>query len=229
MTTRKEHALALFAGLPGHYDLIAALFSFGQDPRWRRTMCRRLRLSTGDRVLDVATGTGLVAESLVKGSGCSVVALDQSEAMLGQARRRVAAQALLRERVTIVRGEAEHLPFSDGEFDALTFTYLLRYVDDPGVTMRELARVVKPGGQIPGAPAAAGLALLHLGWSAPARPLGVPGLVRGRALSRPEHRRVLRAVSPRARRRPLAGGRDRRRPSTANEPRRGRHHVGGER
>jgi demethylmenaquinone methyltransferase/2-methoxy-6-polyprenyl-1,4-benzoquinol methylase len=148
MTTRKEQALGLFAGLPRHYDLIGALFSFGQDPRWRRTMCRRLRLSAGDRVLDVATGTGLVAERLVRRSGCSVVALDQSEEMLMQARRRVAAHPLLRERVTIVRGEAERLPFSDGEFDALTFTYLLRYVDDPAATMRELARVVKPGGQI---------------------------------------------------------------------------------
>ncbi len=147
-TTRKQQALELFAGLPRHYDLIGALFSFGQDPRWRRTMCRRLRLFPEDRVLDVATGTGLVAERLVRGSGCSVVALDQSEEMLAGARRRIAADALLRERVTLVPGQAEALPFSDGEFDALTFTYLLRYVDDPGATMRELARVVKPGGQI---------------------------------------------------------------------------------
>jgi demethylmenaquinone methyltransferase/2-methoxy-6-polyprenyl-1,4-benzoquinol methylase len=147
-STRKREALGLFAGLPGQYDLIAALFSFGQDPRWRRTMCRRLRLSDQDRMLDVATGTGMVAERLVRRSGCSVVALDQSEEMLGQAHRRVAADALLRERVRIVQGEAEDLPFSDGEFDGLTFTYLLRYVDDPGATMRELARVVKPGGQI---------------------------------------------------------------------------------
>ncbi|MDQ6605907.1 MAG: class I SAM-dependent methyltransferase [Actinomycetota bacterium] len=147
-TTRKQQALGLFAGLPGHYDLIAGLFSFGQDPRWRRTMCRRLRLSPEDRVLDVATGTGMVAERLVRRSGCSVVALDQSEEMLAQARRRMAGDALLRERVRIVQGEAERLPFSDGEFDGLTFTYLLRYVDDPAATLRELARVVKPGGQI---------------------------------------------------------------------------------
>jgi demethylmenaquinone methyltransferase/2-methoxy-6-polyprenyl-1,4-benzoquinol methylase len=138
----------LFSGLPGHYDLIAALFSFGQDPRWRRTMVRALGPSAQDRVLDVATGTGMVAEALVKHGDCSVVALDQSDEMLEQARRRVAASARLRERVSIVRGEAEHLPFSDGDFDGLTFTYLLRYVDDPAATMRELARVVKPGGRI---------------------------------------------------------------------------------
>ncbi len=147
-SARKRHALELFAGLPGHYDLIAALFSFGQDPRWRRTMVRALHPSAQDRVLDVAAGTGMVTEALVKSSGCSVVALDQSEHMLGRARRRVTKSALLRDRVRIVRGEAEHLPFADGEFDALTFTYLLRYVDDPAATLSELARVVKPGGRI---------------------------------------------------------------------------------
>lgn len=145
---RKQHALRLFVGLPRHYDLIAALFSFGQDPRWRRQLVRALAPSGRDRVLDVATGTGLVTHALVKRSGCSVVALDQSEEMLAAARRRVARTAVLRRRVTLVRGEAERLPFPDGEFDALSFTYLLRYVDDPAGTMRELARVVKPGGRI---------------------------------------------------------------------------------
>ena len=147
-SARKREALELFAGLPRRYDLIAALFSFGQDPRWRKTMVRALSPSPQDRVLDVAAGTGLVTAALVERSGCSVVALDQSEEMLAAARERVAATAALRGRVTIVRGEAEHLPFADGEFDGLTFTYLLRYVDDPAATMRELARVVKPGGRI---------------------------------------------------------------------------------
>ncbi len=147
-SARKEHALGLFAGLPGHYDLIAALFSFGQDPRWRRTMVRALRPSASQRILDVAAGTGMVTEALVKSGGCTVVALDQSDDMLEQARRRVSASPLLRDRVSIVRGEAEQLPFADGEFDGLTFTYLLRYVDDPAATMRELARVVRPGGRI---------------------------------------------------------------------------------
>jgi demethylmenaquinone methyltransferase / 2-methoxy-6-polyprenyl-1,4-benzoquinol methylase len=147
-SARKQHALRLFAGLPRRYDLVAALFSFGQDPRWRRAMVRAVAPSTYDRVLDVATGTGLVAEALVRTSGCSVVALDQSDEMLAGARRRIARSARLRERVTVVQGEAEQLPFEDGAFDALTFTYLLRYVDDPAATMRELARVVKPGGRI---------------------------------------------------------------------------------
>ena len=101
-----------------------------------------------DRVLDVATGTGLVAAALVRRYGCRVVALDQSEEMLAGARARLAAEPRLARQVELVRGEAERLPFDDGEFDALTFTYLLRYVDDPAATLRELARVVRPGGTV---------------------------------------------------------------------------------
>jgi demethylmenaquinone methyltransferase/2-methoxy-6-polyprenyl-1,4-benzoquinol methylase len=121
---------------------VAALFSFGQDPRWRRAMVEAVRAAPGDRVLDVATGTGLVARALRRRYGCTVVGLDQSEQMLARAR------ALVGPEVELVRGEAESLPFADREFDALTFTYLLRYVDDPAACMRELARVVRPGGRV---------------------------------------------------------------------------------
>jgi demethylmenaquinone methyltransferase/2-methoxy-6-polyprenyl-1,4-benzoquinol methylase len=145
---RKAHALDLFAGLGGDYDRMGALLSFGQDPRWRRALVERVRADPGDRVLDVATGTGLVAEELVRRHGCSVVGLDQSEEMLAGARAKLAGRPDLAARVELVRGEAEELPFADREFEALTFTYLLRYVDDPLATLRELARVVRPGGTI---------------------------------------------------------------------------------
>ena len=120
---------------------MGAVLSFGQDPRWRRALVAAIDPRPGQRVLDVATGTGLVASALA-GRGAAVVGLDQSEDMLAVARER------LGDRVRFVRGEAERLPFADAEFDALTFTYLLRYVDDPAATMRELARVVRPGGRI---------------------------------------------------------------------------------
>ena len=111
-------------------------------------MVAAVQASPGDRVLDVATGTGLVAAELVRRYGCSVVGLDQSEQMLARARAKLAAQPDLTGRIELVRAEAERLPYPDKEFDALTFTYLLRYVDDPAATLRELARVVKPGGPI---------------------------------------------------------------------------------
>ena len=145
---RKAHALQLFSGLPGRYDRMGAVMSFGQDPRWRRALVAGIDPGADQRVLDVAAGTGLVTAELIRQGAGQVVALDQSEAMLAGARARAARNPSLAERVTFVAGEAERLPFADGEFDALSFTYLLRYVDDRAATMRELARVVRPGGRI---------------------------------------------------------------------------------
>ncbi|HEX4012068.1 MAG TPA: class I SAM-dependent methyltransferase [Solirubrobacteraceae bacterium] len=138
---RKRHALQLFEGLPRGYDHVGAVMSFGQDPRWRRAMVDAVDPRPGQRILDVATGTGMVARELAR-RGAEVTALDQSEAMLAVARSRPHPG------VRFVTGEAERLPYDDASFDALTFTYLLRYVDDPAATMRELARVVAPGGAI---------------------------------------------------------------------------------
>ncbi|HEY5193511.1 MAG TPA: class I SAM-dependent methyltransferase [Solirubrobacteraceae bacterium] len=146
--TLKREALELFAPLPRHYDRLAAVLSFGQDPRWRHAMVDAVRAEANERVLDVATGTGLVSRELVRRYGCEVVGLDQSAQMLAGAQARLDGDAELARLVSLRRGEAERLPFGDCEFDHLTFTYLLRYVEDPGATMSELARVVKPGGRI---------------------------------------------------------------------------------
>jgi demethylmenaquinone methyltransferase/2-methoxy-6-polyprenyl-1,4-benzoquinol methylase len=147
-TARKREALELFAPLPRHYDRVAAALSFGQDPRWRRAMVDAVGASAEERVLDVATGTGMVAKALVERYGCEVIGIDQSAQMLEGAQMKVAADERLAERVSLLHGEAEHLPFGDEELDHLTFTYLLRYVNDPAATMAELARVVKPGGRV---------------------------------------------------------------------------------
>jgi demethylmenaquinone methyltransferase/2-methoxy-6-polyprenyl-1,4-benzoquinol methylase len=144
---RKRHAVQLFSGLAGHYDRVGAVMSFGQDPRWRRALVDAIDPRPGMRILDVATGTGMVAFALAA-RGADVVGLDQSETMLGAARARRERTPALASRLHFLAGEAEALPFSDGEFDALSFTYLLRYVDDRAATMRELARVVRPGGRI---------------------------------------------------------------------------------
>lgn len=144
---RKSHALQLFRGLPDRYDRLGAVMSFGQDPRWRRALVDAIEPAPGIRILDVATGTGMVAFALAA-RGAEVVGLDQSEAMLGVARARLQRTPDLVGRLSFVLGEAEALPFDDGAFDALSFTYLLRYVDDRAATMRELSRVVAPGGRI---------------------------------------------------------------------------------
>jgi demethylmenaquinone methyltransferase / 2-methoxy-6-polyprenyl-1,4-benzoquinol methylase len=144
-SARKLQALELFHGLPRRYDRLSAALSFWQDPRWRRALVDAVAPRAGERVLDVATGTGMVAGELRRRADCTVVGLDQSPEMLAAARARFADGAA---RVELVEGEAESLPFDEESFDALTFTYLLRYVDDPPATMRELARVVRPGGRV---------------------------------------------------------------------------------
>jgi demethylmenaquinone methyltransferase / 2-methoxy-6-polyprenyl-1,4-benzoquinol methylase len=149
LSARKRHAQQLFAPLGPSYDRYARLLSLGQDPRWRRFLVSRVVAGAGETVLDVATGTAAVALELARGKGCDVVGLDQSEAMLAVARERVGA-AGLESKVRLVEGTAEQLPFEDASFEALTFTYLLRYVEDAGATLRELARVVRPNGTIVG-------------------------------------------------------------------------------
>jgi demethylmenaquinone methyltransferase/2-methoxy-6-polyprenyl-1,4-benzoquinol methylase len=138
---RTIDARRLFAGLPRSYERMGAVLSFGQDPRWRRFLVSRLD-DHADTVLDVATGTGLVARATIQaGKARSVVALDQSEPMVREARRRGGS-------VSFVLADAERPPLPDACVDALTVTYLFRYVDDPAATIRGLASLVRPGGVI---------------------------------------------------------------------------------
>jgi demethylmenaquinone methyltransferase / 2-methoxy-6-polyprenyl-1,4-benzoquinol methylase len=140
----------LFAPLPARYDRLAEILSFGQNGQWRSAMVGRVLPATGV-ILDVASGTAGVALQLADRSGAEsgvrIVGVDLTEEMLRLGRRRVAAAGVA-DRVALVAGRAERLPFPDGYFDALTFTYLLRYVSDPQATLTELARVVKPGGMV---------------------------------------------------------------------------------
>ena len=142
VSARTSHARELFAPLGPTYDRYARILSLGQDPRWRRFLVSRVEAGAGDRVVDVATGTGAVALELMRQKGCAVVGVDQSPEMLAVARNRLPGG------VKLVEASAEDLPFEDASFDGLAVTYLLRYVDDPGATLHELARVVRRGGTI---------------------------------------------------------------------------------
>ena len=144
---RNRAARELFAPLARTYDRYANVLSFGQDPRWRSFLVSRLNVGPGETVLDVACGTAAVAVKVARDHGCRVVGVDQSPEMLAEGRHRVEV-AGLGDRIELREARAEELPFEDAAFDGLTFTYLLRYVDDPAATMQELARVVKPGGGI---------------------------------------------------------------------------------
>lgn len=147
LSARTRHARELFAPLGPNYDRYARLLSFGQDPRWRAFLVSRIP-ADAKHVLDVASGTAAVAIGLACASADRRIdGIDQSDEMLAAGRARV-EHAGLSQRISLQQGRAESLPFADGSFDALTFTYLLRYVDDPAATLRELVRVVRPGGTI---------------------------------------------------------------------------------
>lgn len=144
---RNRFAQRLFTSLPQRYDRLAEVLSMGQNGRWRRAMVDRIVPTSPVNVLDVASGTAGVALQLASRTSADVVGVDLTEGMLARGRRNV-TEAGLSERIQLVAGRAEQLPFPDDAFDALTFTYLLRYVDDPQATLSELARVVKPGGAV---------------------------------------------------------------------------------
>jgi demethylmenaquinone methyltransferase/2-methoxy-6-polyprenyl-1,4-benzoquinol methylase len=144
-------ARRLFAPLAGRYDRLAEILSMGQNRRWRTAMVEHITgpalTDSGGLVLDVACGPARVTRALVEATGAHVIGVDLSENMLRAGVNNIAAVGL-QDRVGLLLGRGEQLPFADATFDALTFTYLLRYVTDPAATLAELARVVKPGGPI---------------------------------------------------------------------------------
>jgi demethylmenaquinone methyltransferase / 2-methoxy-6-polyprenyl-1,4-benzoquinol methylase len=138
-------AREVFAGLPPRYERLAWLLSFGQDRRWRRLVVDRVAAGQPRRVLDVATGPAGVALAVARGTGATVVGVDLNEPMLRQGRRNVQAADRMGE-VVLVVGRAEQLPFPDECFDAICFSYLLRYVDEPAAAIVEMTRCLRPGG-----------------------------------------------------------------------------------
>jgi demethylmenaquinone methyltransferase / 2-methoxy-6-polyprenyl-1,4-benzoquinol methylase len=140
-------ARELFAPIGSDYDRVAAVLSFGQDPRWRQALVAGSAVPPAAHVLDVATGTAAVAISMARRYGCRVTGLDQSTGMLETGGQRV-ARAGLSDRIELVEGHAESLPFEDASFDGITSTYFLRYVDDVPAAIAELARVARPGSPV---------------------------------------------------------------------------------
>lgn len=135
---------SLFAGIANSYDWPAQFFSLLQYRRWHRFLLSRLQLSPPARVLDMATGTGALALQLAQRPGIGVVASDITRPMLLQAQSRARRDGR-RPTVDLIECTAEAVPFPDATFDAVIFTYLLRYVSDVPATIRGLARVLRPG------------------------------------------------------------------------------------
>jgi demethylmenaquinone methyltransferase / 2-methoxy-6-polyprenyl-1,4-benzoquinol methylase len=132
---------AMFDRVAPRYDLANTALSFGQDAHWRRVTAHAAR-PDGAQVLDVAAGPGNVATELVARGAVHVTALDLSFAMLAAGARRG------HEGISWVNGDAQHLPFPDATFDAVTISFGLRNVPDPELALREFGRVTRPGGRL---------------------------------------------------------------------------------
>ncbi|HMH49610.1 MAG TPA: class I SAM-dependent methyltransferase [Candidatus Acidoferrum sp.] len=139
---RRSFVITLFDATAGCYDRFCGVMSLGSGLWYRRRALEYLGLRPGMTLLDVATGTGLVARAAARilGDPRAVVGLDPSAGMLRQARQRVAGP--------LVQGQIEQLPFAGASFDVLTIGYALRHAADLDVAFRECLRVLKPGGQI---------------------------------------------------------------------------------
>jgi len=144
---RRTLAQDLFDGVAPSYDTWAQVLTFFQYLRWREFLVSRMALRPRKLVLDVCTGTAGIALEIADHHDGRIVGLDVSHSML-EAGLRAVEKKNLDGRVQLVQGRAEHLPFPDETFDTVVFTYLLRYVQDPDATIRELSRVLKPGGQL---------------------------------------------------------------------------------
>jgi demethylmenaquinone methyltransferase/2-methoxy-6-polyprenyl-1,4-benzoquinol methylase len=130
----------MFDGVARHYDRTNAIMSVGNAGLWRAATVRAVDPQAGERILDVAAGTGTSSAALAR-SGASVVALDFSPGMVAEGRRR-------HPKLEFVEGDAEKLPFPDDSFDAVTISFGLRNVEHPKVALAEMYRVLKPGGRL---------------------------------------------------------------------------------
>jgi len=139
---------AMFDAIAPRYDLLNRLISLGVDQRWRRLTVESLRLAEGARVLDLATGTADLAIQIARRHpSTQLVGLDPSSGMLTIGRTKVERGGLA-DRLTLVEGDAQALPFPDASFDGVCMAFGIRNVQDRPCALREMARVTRPGGRI---------------------------------------------------------------------------------
>ncbi|HEV7166676.1 MAG TPA: demethylmenaquinone methyltransferase [Micrococcaceae bacterium] len=137
---RPEEVAAMFDDVAPKYDVVNDVLSMGQTRRWRRTVVDAVDAKPGQRVLDVAAGTGTSSEPYAD-AGVAVVACDFSVGMLKVGKRR-------RPDIDFIAGDATNLPFADNSFDATTISFGLRNVSEPQKALAEMLRVTKPGGTL---------------------------------------------------------------------------------
>ena len=140
MNKRPEQVAAMFDKVAKRYDVTNDVLSLGRTRSWRRAVVAAVEPQPGQRILDLAAGTGSSTLPLVQ-AGADAVACDFSAGMIEVGRKRYPE-------VTFVQGDALQLPFADEEFDAVTISFGLRNVNNTQTALREMLRVTKPGGRL---------------------------------------------------------------------------------
>jgi demethylmenaquinone methyltransferase/2-methoxy-6-polyprenyl-1,4-benzoquinol methylase len=140
MNKQPDEVAGMFDDVAKHYDRTNTVLSAGNAVLWRAAMVRAVAPEAGERILDVAAGTGTSSAALAR-TGARVVALDFSAGMVAEGRRK-------HKKIEFIEGDAERLPFGDNEFDAVAISFGLRNVSDPKAALSEMYRVLKPGGRL---------------------------------------------------------------------------------
>jgi demethylmenaquinone methyltransferase / 2-methoxy-6-polyprenyl-1,4-benzoquinol methylase len=140
MNKQPDEVAGMFDDVAKHYDRTNTVLSAGNAVLWRAAMVRAVAPEAGERVLDVAAGTGTSSAALAR-SGASVIALDFSAGMVAEGRRK-------HKKIEFIEGDAQALPFPENQYDAVTISFGLRNVAEPKVALAEMYRVLKPGGRL---------------------------------------------------------------------------------
>lgn len=140
MNKQPNEVASMFDGVAAHYDVTNDILSAGNAVLWRLATVKAIGAKPGEKVLDIAAGTGTSSAAIAKG-GADVTALDFSAGMVAVGRKR-------QPHIEFIEGDAEDLPFGDGEFDAVTISFGLRNVNKPKTALSEMYRVLKPGGRL---------------------------------------------------------------------------------
>lgn len=145
MPPEKASVQKMFDDISPKYDFLNHFLSFGIDVRWRKKLVRMLSERRPSRILDVATGTGDVAIALSRLNPLKIEGIDISEKMLEIGRKKISAKGL-DGFISFCQGDAEHIPFSDDSFDAVTVAFGVRNFEDLRQGLSEMRRVLRPGG-----------------------------------------------------------------------------------
>ena len=146
-TGKKEQVARMFDTISARYDFLNHLLSLGIDRSWRKKAIRMLRDDRPKYILDVATGTGDFAIQALEINPVKVIGIDISDGMLSKGRAKL-AERKLGERIELLKGDSENIPFEENKFDAVTVAFGVRNFENLERGLKEIHRVLRPGGQL---------------------------------------------------------------------------------